>query len=294
MSGAEPIALVVAAAALQAAGSTLQKQRVAARVPDTSLVGLARSPRAFFGPLLCDPLWLLGGALLGAGALVGLQALASMDLSLLKALGRLETLLLVLIGVAFLGERLRPRETAGVVLLLVGSVLLALQGGAASGHPGTRAAHLALVAGVAGAIALLARWPRGAKHPELFLAVGAGLLFGTGDVLVKGATASVAPDSFDVLEADSLAVLGGSPEFAAAVPAYLGGTVLLQAAFSVGRVSMIGVVSALGSVVLPIAFGLLVLGEDAGAGRLAGMAVIVLGSLLLVSRDAPAEPTRAR
>lgn len=290
MSGAEPIALVVAAATLQAAGNTLQKQRVATRVPSTSLGRLARRPHAFFGPLLRDPAWLLGGALLGVGALVGLQALASMDLSALKALGRLETLFVVLAGVVFLGERLRPCETAGVALVLAGSVLLALHAGAATGSPGTRTAHLALIAGVAGLLAFLACRPRAAPGSELELAAVAGLLFGTGDILVKGAVGRVPGGAFRVVESGSLAALAGSLEFAVATTAYLVGAILLQAAFSVGRVSVISAVTTLGSVMFPILFGLLVLGEDASAGRLLGMAGITLGIILLARRIPRAAP----
>jgi uncharacterized membrane protein len=55
----------------------------------------------------------------------------------------------------------------------------------------------------------------------------------------------------------------------------------VQAAFSVGRVSVIGPVTAFGSLLLPIAFGVLALGENASGPRLAGIAVILLGSLVL-------------
>jgi drug/metabolite transporter (DMT)-like permease len=284
VSGVEPIALVLGSAALQAAGNALQKQRVATHVPNASLAGLARRPGAFFAPLLRDPAWLAGGVLIVAGALVGLQALASLDLSVLKALGRLETLLMVVAGVVLLGERLRPGELAGLAVLLAGTALLALHGGGASGRPATREAHLALVASVAAVLALCASRPR-AQRSELGLATAAGLLFGTGDILVKGATARVAvPGGFRVLESTSLAGLAQTPEFALAIIGYLAGAILLQAAFSVGRVSVIGAVTTLGSVALPIAFGLLVLGEDASAERLAGMAAIGLGALLLGRR----------
>lgn len=279
MSAGEPIVLVIGSAALQAAGNALQKQRVATHVPNASLSGLARRPRAFFAPLVRDPGWLAGGLLILAGALVGLQALASLDLSVLKGLGRIETLLLVLAGVVFLGERLRPLETAGLLVLLAGTTLLALHAGVASGRPATREAHLALVASVTAVLVLSACWPRAAGRSELGLAAAAGLLFGTGDILVKGATARVA--DFSVVASGSLAGLVRAPEFGVAIAAYLAGAVLLQAAFSVGRVSVIGAVTTLGSVAFPIGFGLLALGEEATGGRLAGIAAVGLGSVLL-------------
>lgn len=285
----DPVALVVTSAALQAAGSTLQKHRVTARVPQTPLGQLLRRPHAFFVPLLGDRRWLLGGAIGLAGGIVGLQAVPLVDLSVLKALGRLETLLVVVAGVVLLGERLRAIEIGGLALLLLGALVLALHGGAATGAAATRETHLALVAAVLAVVAYLAlRRPRaGARSSELALAAAAGLLFGTGDILVKGATEAVeaaAQSGFRVADAGSLAQLAGTPEFLIAVPSYVLGGILMQAAFSVGRVAVIGAVMAIGSVALPIAFGLLVLGEQATGLRLAGIAAVALGTVLIARR----------
>lgn len=285
----DPVALVVASAALQAAGSTLQKHRVAARVPQTPLGQLLRRPQAFFVPLLGDRRWLLGGALGLAGGIVGLQAVPLVDLSVLKALGRLETLLVVVAGVVLLGERLRAVEVGGLALLLAGALVLALHGGVATGVAATRETHLALVAAVLAVVLYLAlRRPRtGARGSELALAAAAGLLFGTGDILVKGATEAVeaaAQSGFRVADAGSLAELAGTPEFLIAVPTYVLGGILMQAAFSVGRVAVIGAVMAIGSVALPIGFGLLVLGEQATGLRLAGIAAVALGTVLIARR----------
>jgi transporter family protein len=284
----EPLELLILSAALQAAGTVLQKQRVATRVPNVALGQLTRRPGAFFGPLLRDSLWLLGGLLGFAGAMAGLQALSVMDLSVVKAVGRLEALFVILAGVVFLGERLRSGETVGVLLLLAGALLLALRSGETSGGGATREAYLVLVAGVGGAIVLLAlaRRPRGERvRPELGVAAAAGVLFGTGDILTKGATEVVkagAPGGgFSVVESASMGDLVRTPEFGLAIAAYVGGSILVQAAFSVGRVSVIGPVTAIGSLLLPIAFGLVVLQEDPTGDRLAGIAAIALGTAIL-------------
>lgn len=285
--------LLILSAALQAAGNVLQKQRVAARAPNVALGQLARRPGAFFGPLLRDPGWLLGGLLGFAGALLGLQALARMDLSVLKALGRIETLFMILAGVVFLGERLRAGETAGVSILLLGSVLLARRAGDPSGGTAPRAAYLALAAGVASGLALLAcarRAREGPVRPELALAAGAGFLFGTGDILTKGATDVVEAGlagGFRVAELASMRGLVRTPEFALAIAAYVGGAILAQAAFSVGRVSVIGPVMAIAGLLLPVGFGLVVLQEDATGARLAGLVAIALGSALLGAGPRP-------
>lgn len=280
--------------ALQAAGAVLQKQRVATCVPDVSIAQVTRRLSAFFGPLLRDPYWLLGGVLTLTGAIAGLQALAAMDLSVLKALGRLETLFVILAGVVLLGERLCRGESAGVLLLLAGSVLLTLRGGEPSGSAASRETYLVLVAGATGLLALLALARRSRvleDRPELFLAAAAGILFGAGDTLTKGATdvvrASASGSGFSVVDAASIGGLFGTPELGVAIAAYLGGLILTQAAFSVGRISVIGPVMAIGNLLLPIAFGMAVLDEDVTSDRLAGIAAMALGTVLLArGRDA--------
>lgn len=288
------LALLVVASALQAAGVVLQKQRVAARVPNVSIGEVTRSLSAFFGPLLRDPYWLLGCLLSLTGAIAGLQALSAMDLSVLKALGKLETLFVVLAGVAFLGERLRPTEAAGVLLLVAGAVVLSLRSGEPSGIAAGRQAYLALVAVASGLLMLLAFARRSRvlrDRPEIALAAAAGILFGTGDTLTKGATdvvkANGAGGEFSVVERASMAGLFGTPELGVAIAAYVVASILIQAAFSVGRVSVIGPVTAIGGLLLPIAFGMVVLDESATGDRLAASAAIALGTLLLSRRAAP-------
>ncbi len=287
----EPLELLILSAALQAAGNVLQKHRVATRVPNVALGQMTRRPGAFFGPLFRDSQWLLGFLLGLAGAVAGLQALAVMDLSVLKALGRLETLFVILAGVVFLGERLRPGEVVGVLLLLAGAVLLALRSGEASGGAACREAYVVLAAGTLGLSVLLAfgRLARMERlRPELALSAAAGVLFGTGDILTKGATdvveAGAAGGGFSVVESASMVGLLGTPEFGLAIAAYVGGSILTQAAFSVGRVSVIGPVMAIGNLLVPIAFGFLVLQEDPTIDRLASIATIAFGTALLARR----------
>lgn len=296
----QPPELLILSAALQAAGNVLQKQRVATRVPNVALGQVTRRPGAFFGPLLRDPRWLLGNLLVLAGAIAGLQALAVMDLSVLKALGRLETIFVILAGVIFLGERLRPGEVIGVVLLLTGALLLALSSGEASGGAASREAYLVLAAATLVLIVPLAfgRRADGTRPAELALAAAAGVLFATGDILTKGATdvveAGAAGGRFSVVESASMVGLVGTPEFGLAIAAYVAGSILTQAAFSVGRVSVIGPVMAIGNLLLPIAFGLLVLREDPTGDRLAGIATIALGTALLGRRPHAAVRNVAR
>jgi drug/metabolite transporter (DMT)-like permease len=283
-----PLELLILSAALQAAGQVLQKHRVATRAPGVPLGQVARRLGAFFRPLLWDPYWLLGGMLGLLGAMAGLQTLSMMDLSVIKTLGRIETLLVVLAGVFLLGERLRVGEGVGVMLLVSGAVLLVQRADETSGVSGTREAHGILVACVVGMLLLLVGWRRLRRShasSELCLAVAAGFLFGMGDILTKGATEAVKSGAIDggfsVIEPSSMVGLVQTPEFGVAVAAYVGGAILIQAAFSVGRVAVIGPATLIGAMLLPIAFALTVLQEDLTGDRLAGILTIGLGTVLL-------------
>ncbi|MCI0636574.1 MAG: hypothetical protein L0206_22040, partial [Actinobacteria bacterium] len=79
-----------------------------------------------------------------------------------------------------------------------------------------------------------------------------------------------------------------------AIAAYVGGSILTQAAFSVGRVSVIGPVMAIGNLLVPIAFGFLVLQEDPTGDRLASIATIAFGTALLARRPDVSERPVAR
>jgi uncharacterized membrane protein len=279
-----PLELLVVSAALQAAGTVLQKHRVSVRRPGVSLGDLTRRFGGFFRPLVRDPYWVAGGLLGLVGALVGLQALAALDLSVVKALGRIETLFVIGAGVVLLRERVRGHEAIGLLLLLAGSLAMAFRAGEVTGDPASLRSHLILVGGVTVGLAALAVASRRGQHlaPEIVLAASAGILFGTGDILVKGATSLVKQGGdFSVVESASMGGLVQTPEFGIAVLSYVTGGILMQAAFSVGRVSVIGPVAAIGGLVLPIAFALAVLREDAGGDRVAGMVAIALGIAFL-------------
>lgn len=129
---------------------------------------------------------------------------------------------------------------------------------------------------------------------SVLLAVLSALLQAIGalfDVLVKGATGIAASGrgGFDVLDPSSLAAPARSTPFLLSLPAYLVGLVLVQLAFAVGRASAVAALVAIGATVLPIGFGLLALGEEAGPARLVGIALVLAGSTLPLRRARAAD-----
>jgi drug/metabolite transporter (DMT)-like permease len=280
-----PLALVGISVVLQGAAMVLQKQRVCALAAGVELGSIVRRPGRFFAPLLRDPLWLLGWGMTLAGALAGLQALSMADLSLMQALGKLQLLVMVVAGVVLLGERLDAWECASLAVMTVAAAMLA-QG--AARDTGTVVATRISLTFALGALGLLLpawlalRARRGGG--ELAAALAAGAFFGCGDLLVKAATGQVREATGDFHARASLTTLAATPELAVALPCYGAGIVVMQGAFSVGRVSLIGPVAALTGTLLAIAFGLAVLGESASPGRVLGLAAMAAAAALLTRR----------
>jgi len=290
--------LGVLAALLQAIGALGQKQRIESC---RRAIEAQRGPTPFGGVLGAatrDPLW-IGGALCGfAGGLLGLQVLAEIDLALSKAIGKLQLLFIVLGGTWLLRERLGRREWLAVATMLAGTLALAVAGPSSTGLVASSRANVGFVAATGALVGLLAwahrRWPERAAA-EIVFALAAGALFGAGDVLMKGATGTVVQSrgAFDLLDPASLVALLHASPFLLSLPAYVGGLVLVQMAFSAGRASLVGPLVAIGATVLPIGFGFVVLQEQAGPLRTAGVGLLLAGSAVLVFAGREARERRA-
>lgn len=289
----DPAGLLVLGCAFQAGGSVLQKHSVATRMPAAPFGEIVRAPGRFFGPVARDPLWLLGVACLLAGAGMGLQALAQVDLSIMKSLGRVETLFAVLAGVAFLGERLSRAELTAAALMVLGGFALATEAGRETGASASWQTHLLLLLAMATALALLVALRRLVPQrlsAEIALALAAGLLVGTGDALVKQATRVVESGTtigFDVLDPSCLAAFASTPQLLVAAPLYVTAVALAQAAYAVGRLCVITTALSLGATLPPILFGFAALGESLAPQRLAGIAAILTGAALFSRRPEP-------
>jgi drug/metabolite transporter (DMT)-like permease len=282
-----PLGFLLVSVVLQGAAMVLQKQRVAALSAGVGLGSVLRRPARFFAPLARDPLWLLGWVLTIAGALSGLQALSVVDLSLMQALGKLQLLVVVGAGVALLGERLDGSEWMALVVMAVAAA--SLSQGVERDTGAVVATRTSLAFTCVSLALVIPLWLASRKRSgasEVAHGLAAGAFFGCGDLLVKAATGQVREATGDFHALASLAALAGTPELAVALPCYGVGIVVVQGAFSVGRVSLVGPVVALTGSLLPIVFGVTVLGESLSPARVCGMAGMLAATAMLSRRSA--------
>lgn len=282
----DAVAYLVAATLLQASASLLQKHRVSLRRPDVGIAEAARGPGRFLGALVRDPWWLVSYLLIIPGAFCGLQALSMMDLTVVKSLGRLEIVFVVVGGSWLLGERLSRREGSGIALTVLGGVVVASEMSGAAGVAASRGAHLLyLVLCVGTGVALLAasRVAPGQLSPEAALGLAAGLVLGAGDVFVKSATEIVQArtSTFHVASLESHAILWATPELWLCLACMLSGLFLYQVGYSTGRAAVLIPVAAITATLPPMLFGVLARAEPLDVNRLQGIALLVVGGVLL-------------
>lgn len=272
------IGLSLVATSCYQIGTVMQKIG-AGRVPRLELRrGQGDVVRAF----LRSRIWLGGMAVMTAGWILFLKAVANAPVSIVQPALGFGLCLLAVFSVVFLGERLRPIEWLGTALMVGGIVLL----GVSAARDPTRAASIAaiplLAVGVAGVGAVaatvpLARAERGLPLPVV-LGFAAGVLIGVAAVYTKGLFLS--------LEA-------GSPWLAwtvflpIAMIGNIGGLWVQQAAFQRGRALIVVAMNNVTNKAVSIVGGMVTLGEllpadpALAAARVAGFVTILAGTVIL-------------
>jgi uncharacterized membrane protein len=286
------VVFTLVSALLFALGNALQKQALAGRLPLQSVGAMAARPLRFVRAFAANRTWLLGTALTLVAVAAETQALGLGEASAVKPLSGIQSVFVLAIGVAVLGEQLTPREWLGMGIMLGGVWALALEPGDATPVARSTAASVALGIGIGGSVALAAALAdRRRERParEWSPALAAGAFFGLGDVLVKAGFESTHRQvgSVDLSRADTLGALLLAPEFQLGIAFAAGAFLLQQLAFSRGRVSLAAPVVGLGATALVVLLGVGFLGESLGAGRALGVGLSLLGTWLISGSGGP-------
>jgi uncharacterized membrane protein len=290
------IALTILSALAFAIGHALQKHGVSQRLATRAGERTGKVGRHWLIGLPRQPLWLAGMASILLASALDLQAVSLGDLTLVKPLLGMQAAFAVAIGVGLLGERMRRVEAVGVGLLVAGAALVAAT--AAPGETrvpdhwqsgGIFGASLVVVAAV---VAVHVRAPARLRGEAAF-GLAAGLLFGVSDFMMKIATSIVvtASGSFSVVSPTSLLALLHTPEVVWIALANLGAFLLMQLAYSKGRVAVISPLASLSGTAFAVVLGFIVLGEPLSILRAAGIAVVLAGTSQLVRAEARVQST---
>lgn len=233
------------------------------------------TPRAFYQrhirlllALFTTPIWLLGAILAVSGALLRWQAFSLGDVSFLKPLTNINILIVIIVGVLFLGEIIRRVEWAGIASLLIGVFVLSLF--ARERFIDTYNVHWYGVSSLVCVLLVIlftfigTQLKRTTREKELFFAIGSGILYGIATIFLKAMTIEVIQvlGYFSVLDLLSLIILITRPSFWL----YLVGSIiayfLLQCAYSRRRVSVAFPVNNSLSTLVPILIATLVFGDS--------------------------------
>lgn len=281
------VLLTLASSLVYATASALHKHGIATRLPAFALGDVFSRFGELLAAMLKNRVWLLGFAVIPLGFGLEIQAVSMGDISVVRPLSRIESAFSVLIGVTLLGERLAPREGVGVFTMIAGALVLALESEPERAFV-PDAASTALALGAAGALAvglLVAQSLRPDRvAPEYGLAAGAGLGFALSDTMMKLATSVVkeTTGSFRIASAQTVGVLFQSPEFWLFVAIAISAFLVLQIAYSHGRVSVIAPVAGIAGTLLTVLLGSALLREPLSVGRVMGVLVMVAGIALVL------------
>jgi len=250
----------------------LREHDAAAALPALSL----RRPLHSAATLLRDRSWLIGFAFESGGFALYVVALALAPLTLVQSVSAGGIGILAFLSARFNRRRLGRHELAGVIVSTIGLVALAvsLVGGTDEGTRGSLAEISAWLAATVGAAALVLALGRAFGGLAVAEGVAGGLFFSIGDISVKVATEGGSRALF------AIGVIIG----------YTLGTAFLQLGYQKGAALTVAGLATLLTNALPIAAGMVVLGESVPSGalgtlRIVAFVAVTLGAILLARPD---------
>lgn len=243
------------------------------------------TPRAFYQrhihlifAIFTTPIWLFGAILAVSGALMRWQAFSLGDVIFLKPLTNINILIVIVVGILFLGEVIRRFEWIGIAALLIGVFTLSLF--AQERIIDTynvlwySLSSIVCIILVVFFVLIGSRETRTPREKELFFALGSGILYGIATIYLKAMTIEVIQvlGYFSVLDILSLLVLITRPSFWLYLISSIIAYFLLQCAYSRRRVSVAFPVNNSLSTVVPLIIATLVFGDS--------LLVLVNGTIL--------------
>ena len=269
-------------------GNSMQKHGMAATFPHISLSRFLVELPKVFKTLLKNWIWLTGLGFAVAGFIFQGKSIDAphSKLSVIMPLLNISTIVTSLIGICLLRERVKKLDWAGIAILTSGAVLVCAfdRGG---GSHGLSRGHLTVcyLAGI-GSMAVLTTafiLTKSRRGAEILLAIGSGFGFGMGAVALKMLDYDLKQTigGFHVSDPYFLLTFLTSPNGWMLIVFNLAGFALFQLSFAHGRITLIGPLSQVFSMVIPVMAGIVAFRESLVTWQWLGVMTVTVGTFLV-------------
>lgn len=281
------VLIVLLACLIFSVGGVMQKHGMATSFPKLGGREIIKEWKKILKTIVTNWIWVVGSLLVFAGFILHFQAVGMGDLSLVQPLFNIQIIFVVVIGVLVLREKMRALEYFGVAVLLAGALVISFKGGEQAEEPVLRGMQLLLLSvivyGFMGLMGVLLQRKKEGSSFEIALASIGGLFVGMNAIFMKSATVMIRAESGDFNISDPASLMGllGNVFFWIVVVHGLITTAVIQWAYTHGRAAIVIPVINTVQMVVPVIAGIIVFSEQLPAGRIAGIVVILVGTLLL-------------
>ena len=275
-------------------GNSMQKHGMAVTFPKISLSRFVFEIPSVLKALMKNWVWMAGLGAVVAGFIFQGKSIDApgSKLSVIMPLLNLSTIVTSLIGVFLLREKVRNLEWLGITTLTLGAVLVSAFDTGGGSHGVARALlTISYVTGIVCMAALLTGFAltKSRAGAEILLAVGSGFGFGMAAVALKMLDCDLKEmiGGFHVTDPRFLLVFLTSPNGWMLIVFNLAGFALFQLSFAHGRIALVGPLSQVFSMVIPVMAGIVAFRESLLSWQWLGVLTVALGTFLIRGGDGP-------
>jgi drug/metabolite transporter (DMT)-like permease len=269
-------------------GNSMQKHGMAVTFPKISLSRFVFELPGVFKALMKNWVWVAGLGFAVAGFIFQGKSIdaAGSKLSVIMPLLNVSTIVTSLIGVFLLRERVRNLEWLGIATLTLGAVLVSALDKGGESHGVTRALlTVSYVTGMLsmGALVTAFALKKSRAGAEILAAVGSGFGFGMAAVALKMLDCDLKEmiGGFHVTDPRFLLVFLTSANGWMLIVFNLAGFALFQLSFAHGRIALVGPLSQVFSMVIPVMAGIVAFRESLVPWQWLGVLTVTAGTFLI-------------
>lgn len=278
--------VIIVACFIFSVGGAMQKHGMATSFPKLSGSAIIKEWRKILATIFKNWVWVTGTILVFVGWIFHFQALGMGDISIVQPLLNIQIIMIVLIGVLVLKEKVKAFEFVGLAILFGGAMILSFSSHEKAAKTMTEWVLWVVVIAcfaVVGLISLFLNRKKGSALFEIGLAVIGALLVSLNSIFMNATTIVVqrGRGSFNLSTLSDWIRVLSTPYFLGVIVIGISCTVIIQWAYTHGRVSIIAPVLNTVQMIIPIIAGPLIFAEVISPVRIGGIVVITIGTLVL-------------